>query len=85
MVEDNLTLTAEKSVKEKNYIEIVVRQFKPVIFGILSCVSLILAALEIVSGIFFTFSLTFLMLTIITIVTGQKRNVKRIKFDSNQK
>ncbi len=79
MVEDITVAVGKK--RNKNYIEIVIRQYKPILFGILSCVCLVLAALEIVAGIFFIFSLTFLLLTIVTIVTGQQRNTRKIRLE----
>ena len=76
MVEEATSSHVEVQRKEKNYIEVVIRQFKPIIFGVLSCVCLILASLEIVAGIFFIVSLTFFLFTIIFIVTGQKSSRK---------
>ena len=81
MVEDSTTIDVERAKKEKNYIEVVVRQFKPILFGILSCVCLILASLEIVAGIFFIVSLTFFLLTIVMIGTSNKRDTKKIKLN----
>ena len=83
MAEDSISIDHEQNPKERNYIEIVVRQFKPIIFGVLSCLCLILAALEIVAGIFFIFSLTFFMLTIIMIVTSNNGNRRRLKLDKS--
>ncbi|MCE7741685.1 MAG: hypothetical protein GOP50_04445 [Candidatus Heimdallarchaeota archaeon] len=80
MVEDTTILYVEETKKDKNYTEIVIRSFKPALFGTLSCVSLILALLEIVDGIFYVVFLTFLLLTIITIVTGQQ-STKKIKLN----
>ncbi len=64
---------------KRRYLEIAIRQYSPLLFGLLSTVCFVLAALEIVAGIFFIFALTFLMITIITIITGQKRNVRKLR------
>jgi hypothetical protein len=77
MLED--TELDETEVDKRRYIEIVIREFKPLLFGALATVCFVLAALEIVAGIFFIFAFTFLLFTIITIVTAQKRNVRKLR------
>ena len=77
MLEDNKELNLQE--EKRKYFEIIIRQYKPLIFGILSTVCLVLASLEIVASIFFIFALAFLMATIITIITAQKRNVRRLR------
>ncbi len=71
--------STETEKEKRKYIEIVIRQYKPLVFGVLSTVCLVLASLEIVAGIFFVFSLAFLMTTIITILTAQKGNTKKLR------
>ncbi len=68
--------STETEKEKKKYIEIVIRHYRPLVYGILSTVCLVLASLEIVAGIFFVFSLAFLMATIISIVTAQKSTRK---------
>ncbi|MHA1198752.1 MAG: hypothetical protein ACTSQF_05295 [Candidatus Heimdallarchaeaceae archaeon] len=81
MVEDITTSYVKKAKKERNYVELIIRQYKPILFGFLSCVSLILALSKIVDSIFYIVFLTFLVLTLITIVTGPKQNTKKIRLD----
>ncbi len=77
MLENTESIETEK--EKRKYIEIVIRQYRPLVFGVLSTVCLVLASLEIVAGIFFVFSLAFLMATIVTIITAQKGNTKKLR------
>ncbi len=77
MLEDTEITNTEED--KRRYIEIVIRQYKPLLFGILSTVCLVLAVLQVVASIFFIFALAFLMATIITIITAQKGNVRKLR------
>lgn len=71
--------TTETEKEKRKYIEIVIKQYRPLVFGVLSTLCLVLASLEIVAGIFFVFSLAFLMATIISILTAQKRSTRKLR------
>ena len=77
MLENTESIETEK--EKRKYIEIVIKQYRPPVFGVLSTLCLILASLEIVAGIFFVFSLAFLMATIISILTAQKRSTRKLR------
>ncbi len=76
---DNIIDDLLDDEEKKKYIEVPIKEYKSLLFGLISAVSLLLVSLKIFSPSFLVVFIGFLIATIVTIVTEQKRNVKKIR------